>query len=92
MEQYGNITVGFLVQRYVKIEDPETNLKINGKLTLGENIADNGGVKAAFRAYKRYLSLHGEEKKLPGLEQFDNLQLFFIGYAQVILFKVIKII
>lgn len=57
-------------------------MNINGKLTLGENIADNGGVKEAFRAYKNYLSKHGEEKKLPGLEQFDNHQMFFIGYAQ----------
>ncbi|RCN24242.1 hypothetical protein ANCCAN_30066, partial [Ancylostoma caninum] len=60
---------------------PGTALRINGKLTQGENIADNGGVKQAFRAYKNYLKKHGEEKRIKGLEQFNNEQMFFLGYA-----------
>ncbi|PIO53239.1 hypothetical protein TELCIR_25433, partial [Teladorsagia circumcincta] len=60
---------------------PAAGLNVNGKLTQGENIADNGGVKQAFRAYKKYLEKHGEEKRIEGLEQYNNEQMFFMGYA-----------
>ncbi|CAB3404762.1 unnamed protein product [Caenorhabditis bovis] len=69
VEQYGNYTV------------PKTTFKVNGKLTQGENIADNGGVKEAFRAYKKYVSEQGEEPRLPGLQQYSNDQIFFVSYA-----------
>jgi len=55
---------------------------INGKLTLGENIADNGGLRASFNAYKQWSSVHGEEKALP-LLNMNTDQLFFISFAQV---------
>ncbi|XP_044290417.1 endothelin-converting enzyme 2 [Varanus komodoensis] len=55
---------------------------INGKQTLGENIADNGGLKAAYNAYKVWLKKNGEEKSLPSLD-LTNHQLFFLGFAQV---------
>ncbi|XP_072282817.1 endothelin-converting enzyme 1 [Pyxicephalus adspersus] len=55
---------------------------INGKHTLGENIADNGGLKAAYRAYKNWVKENGEEKELPSLG-LSNDQLFFVGFAQV---------
>lgn len=56
--------------------------KLNGKLTLGENIADNGGFRASQMAYKNWLiSNHTQEIRLPGLE-FTNEQLFFISFAQ----------
>ncbi|KAL9972902.1 hypothetical protein ACROYT_G019293 [Oculina patagonica] len=55
---------------------------ISGKVTLGENIADNGGTKLSYFAYHDWLQKHGtEEFALPGLE-YTNEQLFFIGYAQ----------
>ncbi|XP_075718016.1 endothelin-converting enzyme 2 isoform X2 [Rhinoderma darwinii] len=56
--------------------------KVNGRQTLGENIADNGGLKAAYHAYKSWLQKHGEEKRLPGV-RLTNHQLFFVGFAQV---------
>ncbi|PIO72527.1 peptidase family M13, partial [Teladorsagia circumcincta] len=70
-----------IIDQYQKIEVPAAGLNVNGKLTQGENIADNGGVKQAFRAYKKYLEKHGEEKRIEGLEQYNNEQMFFMGYA-----------
>ncbi|XP_069466455.1 endothelin-converting enzyme 1 isoform X3 [Ambystoma mexicanum] len=55
---------------------------VNGKHTLGENIADNGGLKAAYRAYENWVTKNGDEKVLPSLE-LSNHQLFFVGFAQV---------
>lgn len=55
---------------------------ISGKVTLGENIADNGGTKLSYFAYHDWLHKTGnKEFLLPGLE-YSNEQLFFIGYAQ----------
>ncbi|XP_060614861.2 endothelin-converting enzyme 1 isoform X1 [Anolis sagrei] len=55
---------------------------VNGKHTLGENIADNGGLKAAYRAYQNWVRKNGEEETLPALS-LTNYQLFFVGFAQV---------
>ncbi|XP_017206533.1 endothelin-converting enzyme 2b isoform X4 [Danio rerio] len=55
---------------------------INGKQTLGENIADNGGLKAAYHAYRSWVQKNGEEKRLPAVN-LTNDQLFFVGFAQV---------
>jgi len=57
------------------------NYCLNGANKQGENIADNGGVKAAYRAYKAYTASHGEEETLPGLEAFSMDQIFFLSYA-----------
>ncbi|CAL8374717.1 unnamed protein product [Gadus morhua 'NCC'] len=56
--------------------------KVNGRQTLGENIADNGGLKAAYNAYRSWVRLNGEEKRLPAVN-LTNDQLFFLGFAQV---------
>ena len=53
---------------------------LNGKLTLGENIADTGGLISAYRAWKRQESL-SPNPRLPGLEEFTNDQLFFLSSA-----------
>ncbi|XP_063350410.1 endothelin-converting enzyme 2b isoform X2 [Pelmatolapia mariae] len=55
---------------------------INGKQTLGENIADNGGLKAAYHAYRSWIQGNGDEKRLPAVN-LTNDQLFFVGFAQV---------
>jgi len=54
-------------------------LNLNGELTLGENIADLGGLKVAFEALKMQWAKTGK----PGLvDGFTPEQRFFLGYAQ----------
>ena len=53
------------------------------KYQQGENIADNGGVKQAFHAYKHWLQRHdAADETLPGLNH-THTQLFFLNFAQV---------
>ncbi|MEZ6120864.1 MAG: M13-type metalloendopeptidase [Pirellulaceae bacterium] len=52
---------------------------VDGKLTLGENIADLSGLAIAFKAYQ--ISLEG--KSSPVLDGFTGEQRFFIGWGQV---------
>jgi predicted metalloendopeptidase len=59
------------------------NMNVNGELTLGENIADNGGLRESYRAYQKYLADNGPEGRLPGLEALSTNQLFFLGYANI---------
>jgi len=53
-------------------------VKVNGELTLGENIADVAGLAAAFDAYK--ISLHGTP--LPVVDGLTGDQRFFLAFAQ----------
>ncbi|XP_057218391.1 membrane metallo-endopeptidase-like 1 isoform X1 [Triplophysa rosa] len=55
---------------------------VSGITTLGENIADNGGVRQAYKAYIKWVEREGEEPRLPGLDM-DHKQLFFLNFAQV---------
>ncbi|XP_066996850.2 endothelin-converting enzyme homolog [Anabrus simplex] len=58
------------------------NKHLNGKQTLGENIADNGGLKAAYHAYLAWADSNQEELPLP-LLNLTHKQLFFLSFAQV---------
>ena len=62
---------------------PIDTLHINGELTLGENIADIGGLTVSYNAYQ--LSLNGDEA--PILNGFTGNQRVFIGWAQGWRFK-----
>ncbi|KAH9129585.1 hypothetical protein LEN26_005464 [Aphanomyces euteiches] len=68
--QYGNFTV-----------KSETSGKVlgnvNGRLSLGETIADNGGLKTSYRAYKEYLKTHDS---IYTTETGDKL--FYLAFAQ----------
>jgi len=59
--------------------EPLPGVKINGELTLGENIADLGGASLALEALER--SLAGKEKKR--IDGFTPEQRFFLSWAQV---------
>ena len=54
------------------------DVKLNGRLTLGENSADNGGVRIALMAIEEVLN--GSQQKVDG---FTPEQRFFLAYAQV---------
>ncbi|CAG8033000.1 unnamed protein product [Penicillium nalgiovense] len=71
VDQYSKFTV---------IGPEDKVLHVNGRLTLGENIADAGGLTASYHAWKK----HDEAKPdlhLPGLDAFTKEQLFFISYG-----------
>jgi putative endopeptidase len=67
-----------LAAQYSQFE-PLPGLKLNGRVSLGENIGDNGGLQVAYDAYR--MSLAGKEA--PVLDGFSGDQRFFLGWAQV---------
>jgi endothelin-converting enzyme/putative endopeptidase len=54
------------------------DVAVNGELTLGENTADNGGIRLALAALKKRLG----KQQLPPVDGFAAGQRFFISYAQ----------
>ena len=59
--------------------EPIPGVHIKGELTLGENLADLGGLETAYAAYRRYVERHGEPPVIAG---FTGDQRFFLAYAQ----------
>jgi putative endopeptidase len=59
--------------------EPIPGTHINGKLTLGENIGDLGGIEAAYAAFQRYQAKHGKAPVIGGL---TGDQRFFLAFAQ----------
>ena len=67
-----------LVAQYDQFEAiPGT--KVQGKLTLGENIGDLSGIENAYGAYQKYQEKHG---KAPVIDGLTGDQRFFLAYAQ----------
>jgi endothelin-converting enzyme/putative endopeptidase len=60
--------------QYVIVDD----VKINGKLTLGEDVADLGGLMLAYMAWKE----DTKSQKLDPIDQLTPDQRFFVGYGQ----------
>ncbi|KAI9317388.1 hypothetical protein BX666DRAFT_1856748 [Dichotomocladium elegans] len=73
------------VDQYNKftISGPGGDVHVNGKLTLGENLADNGGLAAAYTTFVNlWANLPSSDRTgLPGLDMTPE-QLFFINYAR----------
>jgi len=61
---------------------PVPDVKLNGKLTLGENSADNGGLRLAYMALMDSLADHTTDKA-EKKDGFTPQQQFFLGFAQI---------
>lgn len=70
-------------RRSLLIHHSTSDFQVNGINTQGENIADNGGIREAYRAYQRLVARSPYQQALPGLVDYSNDQLFFLGFAQV---------
>jgi putative endopeptidase len=73
---------GCEVKEYGNFE-PVPGQKLNGKLTLGENTADNGGLRIAYRALQSVLATEGSGAETKKLDGYTPDQRFFISFAQV---------
>lgn len=67
-----------LVAQFDSIEVAE-GVHANGRYTLGENIADQGGLRVAYTAFKKTAQGQGEEK----IDGFTPDQRFYLAYANV---------
>ncbi len=62
--------------------DSVPGAKLNGKLTLGENTADNGGLRIAYQALMTTLASEGPSSEKP-IDGYTPSQRFFISFAQI---------
>jgi putative endopeptidase len=69
VNEYGNFTV---------VDD----VKINGKLTLGENTADNGGIRLAYMAFLADAKRKGTDLNAKHKYGYTPIQEFFVAYGQ----------
>ncbi|XP_043284148.1 neprilysin-4-like isoform X1 [Venturia canescens] len=83
--QHYHEKVECITKQYSNYHLPElsNNFTVNGMNTQSENIADNGGIREAYRAYQRLKSRSSGQQALPGLANYTEDQLFFLGFAQV---------
>ncbi|KAK5985252.1 hypothetical protein GCK32_000679 [Trichostrongylus colubriformis] len=70
-------------EQYDSVKIRKFNISLNGTLTLGENIADNEGMKIAYRAYKKYSAKLKDAAKSEYVDGFTQDQLFFLGFSQM---------
>lgn len=71
------------IKHYNDYYEIEVDDHIDGERTLGENIADNGGLREAVVAYERWKARHGQELLLPGFTHLTHEQLVFLSFAHV---------
>ncbi len=59
------------------------NMKLNGRLTLGENTADNGGARIALAALERMIAEDKTGKEGQSIDGYTPEQRFFLGFGRV---------
>ena len=57
--------------------------QLNGINTVGENIADNGGVRESYLAFQAFANKNKKMPLVPYMTKFTAEQLFFLSYANV---------
>lgn len=62
---------------------PLDDLCINGRLAMGENIGDLGGLQMAYTAYRNYVAETYPDGEAPVIDGFTGDQRFFLAWAQV---------
>lgn len=73
-----NARAKMIVEQFDEFE-PLEGLNVNGSLTQGENIADLGGLKVSWEAFKKTEQYKNGEK----IDGFTPAQRFFLSYAQI---------
>ena len=64
---------------FVSVKDDKGEVKLNGRLTLGENTADNGGLKLAYMALMHVMG----NAPLKAIDGYTPQQRFFVAYGQI---------
>jgi predicted metalloendopeptidase len=64
---------------FVSVKDDKGEVKLNGRLTLGENTADNGGLKLAYMALMHMI---GDTPVKP-IDGYTAPQRFFLAFGQI---------
>lgn len=70
------------VNQYGNITDPDSHIKLNSKLTLGEDISDNAAARQSYLAFQAMERENARLELLPGMEAYTPAQLHFIMAAQ----------
>ena len=84
LANFENKTACFVDQysKYSIITPSGEPLNVDGELTLGENIADGGGLSAAFAAWQKR-EAESPNAVLTGLEEYTTEQLFYLSFGGV---------
>ena len=64
---------------FVSVKDDKGEVKLNGKLTLGENTADNGGLKLAYMALNSII----DDTPVKPIDGYTPAQRYFLAYGQI---------
>ncbi|ORX68074.1 zincin [Anaeromyces robustus] len=87
-EKFNELAQCFVDEYYSFSIEDKNGIKhyVNGTATLGENLADNGGIDRAYEAWKISIEKDGNAKEnnklLPGLNKYTQDQLFYIAFGQ----------
>ncbi|GJC83144.1 endothelin-converting enzyme 2 [Colletotrichum liriopes] len=85
LQAFNNRTKCFVdqYQKFSVTAPNGTQVPVGGNFTLGENIADAGGVATSYTAWKKsQADKNAKDCDLPGLQTFSHDQLFFLKWAQ----------